>query len=169
MSHCTCHPEIQPYHDGELPADRLEPVRQHADHCVDCSRELRQLRDLSGLLAGDSSEEMTPAELGRLHAAVDGWIAGAQPRTLPFPWVKALAAAAASILIIASAWMAELPRSQPVPAVPSIAAAQDWERIAATLQVDPPPPGLGEPGLADAEVADWFLRNLEEKGAHANN
>jgi anti-sigma factor RsiW len=170
MTQCACHPDVQPYHDGEFDVERGQSLQHHVSGCDKCSRELRQLKKLSALLAIPTTEEMTDQEIANLHRAVDGFMLDAEPRTLAFPWLKALSAAAASILIISAAWLAQGPATPDAPQAPNVALTQnDWMRIAVTLQVDPPPPGFGEPGLADSQVANWFLENLDGTTQHANN
>jgi hypothetical protein len=111
---------------------------------------------------------MTDAELGRLHADVSEMLEEARPATLAFPWVRALCAAAASILVIAAAWMA-----QPQPFGKSIVVGngpvQDWENLAMGKQVQPLPGNVDQPGLADSEFAQFLLDNLQPREIHENN
>jgi len=166
MTDCTSHLELESYHDGELSPDRRELLQRHVETCGQCSRELRQLRDLSDLLTPEDSGDMTDAELGRLHADVSEMLEHATPPTLTFPWVRALCAAAASILIIAAAWMAQ---PQTIDRVPVASSGQDWQELAMGKPMQSLPPGADQPGLADSEFAQFLLDNLQPREIHANN
>ena len=166
MTDCTSHHDLESYHDGELAPERREVLRRHVETCGECSRELRQLRDLSDLLTPEDSGDMTDAELGRLHADVSQMLEHTKPATLAFPWVRALCAIAASILIIAAAWMAQ---PQPPIRVPGGggSATPDWQRLAMGQQ--PLPGSADQPGLADSEFAQFLLDNLQPREIHENN
>jgi anti-sigma factor RsiW len=168
MTDCTCHRELEPYHDGELSPDRRDALRDHVETCGDCSRELRQLRDLSDLLTPQDSRDMTDAELDRLHAGVSEMLEDATPATLAFPWVKALCAAAASIVVIAAAWMAQ-PQTPRVAIDPTPNSVQDWQKFAMGQQVQTLPGGADQPGLADSAFAQYLLDNLQPSEIHENN
>jgi hypothetical protein len=75
-----------------------------------------------------------------------------------------LTALAASVLVIASAWLWDAPPADALPAPVAVMPAPEWERVAMTLDTEPLP-GLGPdvPGrtvLADARLAEWMLQNL---------
>ena len=87
-------------------------------------------------------------------------------------WVAGiLTGLAASVLVVASAWLWEAPAPATGRArvVFAPAPAAEWERVAMTLDAGPlngvpgPPAGTDFPGrtvLADARLADWMLQNL---------
>jgi anti-sigma factor RsiW len=164
MSQCTCHSELELYHDGELDDGRSEALRQHVAGCGECSRDLRELDDLSGFFRVEPIAEMNDQELARLHVEVDRIIGERQSRTLAFPWVRAISAAAASFVIIAAAWMAQTQRTQVADVRPR--PVEPWVGLAFG---DPLTPGFEQPRLADARMASWFLENLHDGGQHAKN
>jgi len=82
--------------------------------------------------------------------------------------LKALTTLAASLLIIGMAWLAEVPAAKPIPQPAMLAGAPEWEKVAMTLQVDPPAPGIGTTGMAAKEnedLAGWLLQNLQTPDA----
>ena len=167
MTQCISPMQLEAYRDGELSAVDAGSVADHVRGCDACAAELKELGELSALLNSRAIEpggaEMTSAELARLHARVETSLTRADRQSNPFPAVKAMMALAASVLIIATAWLSEMPRATvatPSPSV-TIAGAPQWERIAVTLQVDPPVPGTGMSGLADEEMTNWMLQNLQ--------
>jgi anti-sigma factor RsiW len=166
MTDCTSQNELQSYHDGELAPDRRELLRRHAETCGQCSRELRQLREMSDLLTLEDAGDMTDDELNRLHVGVSQMLDDTTTPTLAFPWVKALCAAAASILIIAAAWMAQ--PQPPTRLITQRAPLQDWEKLAMGRQMQSLPSGVGEPKFADSEFAQFLLDNLQPREIHEN-
>lgn len=167
MNECISPMQLEAYRDGELSAVEASAIADHVRGCDVCATELKELGELSAVLSGHSiglgGSEMTSDELARLHARVETAFVRADRQSNPFPAVKALMALAASVLIIAAAWLSEMPRATLATPSPSviIAGAPQWERIAVTLQVDPPVPGTGQSGLADEEMANWMLQNLQ--------
>jgi hypothetical protein len=134
--------------NGRIEVEGRRAVEEHLARCGACAAELALLRSISQSLGERRSPEMTNAELDRLHDA--GEAAGAYPASL-YRMVGTLAAIAASVLIVSSVWLNELPP----PATPSrpaaVAQAPAWERVAVTLRVDPLSNGLdSEVYLADA-------------------
>ncbi|HEX5243295.1 MAG TPA: hypothetical protein VFW23_08520 [Tepidisphaeraceae bacterium] len=167
MNECISPMQLEAYRDGELSAVDTSAVADHVRGCDVCAKELKEMGELSAVLCGHAIElgvsDITSDELARLHARVETSLIRADRQSNPFPAVKALMALAASVLIIAAAWLSEMPRptvTTPSPTV-IIAGAPRWERVAVTLQVDPPVPGTGMSGLADEEMANWMLQNLQ--------
>ena len=82
-----------------------------------------------------------------------------------------MAALAASVLVVASAWLWALPGQggRPPPRLatraPALAPAAEWERLAMNLEAEPLPGEAPQSPerqmLADARLAEWVLRNLE--------
>ena len=167
MNECISPMQLEAYRDGELSAVDAGAVADHIRGCDVCAAELKEMGELSAFLNGRAIDlggsDMTSDELARLHARVQTSLIRADRQSNPFPAVKALMALAASVLIIAAAWLSEMPRptvTTPSPTV-IIAGAPQWERVAVTLQVDPPVPGTGMSGLADEEMTNWMLQNLQ--------
>src|SRR4051812_6479600 len=174
MSDCQFESRVEAYHDGELSAEGRRAVEEHLERCEDCAAEMAWLRSVSQSMGRHdvaARTELTPAELGRGHAAGDDGVDGvaiAAPDSCPislYRTVGALMAVAASVLIVSCVWLSELPTPagprQPIGLAASPVEGPAWERVAMTLRVDPLPTGLdSEPYLADARVADWMLRGL---------
>lgn len=167
MTQCISPMQLEAYRDGELSAVDAGAVADHVRGCDVCAAELKEMGELSASLSGHAIDlggsDMTSDELARLHERLDNELARIDRRSSGFPAIKAIMAMAASVLIIAAAWLSEMPRAQLTSPSPSmtIAGAPQWERIAVTLQVDPPVPGTGMSGLADEEMANWMLQNLQ--------
>ena len=167
MTQCISPMQLEAYRDGELSAVDAGAVADHVRGCDACAAELKELGELSAVLSGHAIDlggsDMTSAELARLHQRLDNTLARTDRRSSGFPAVKAMMALAASVLIISAAWLSEMPRATVTsPSTPVVVAgAPQWERVAVTLQVDPPVPGTGMSGLADEEMANWMLQNLQ--------
>lgn len=167
MTQCISPMQLEAYRDGELSGVEAGAIADHVRGCDTCAAELKELGELSALISGHvinlSGSDMTSDELARLHARVETSLIRADRQSNPFPAVKAMMALAASVLIISAAWLSEMPRATvTTPSTPVvIAGAPQWERVAVTLQVDPPVPGTGMSGLADEEMANWMLQNLQ--------
>ncbi len=154
MPDCQFQSRVEAYHDGELSAEGRRAVEEHLETCEDCAAEMAWLRSVSQSMGRGDSEgalELTTAELGRVHAAVDD--------------AMDEVAIAASVLIVSCVWLSELPTPagprQPIGVAANPVEGPAWERVAMTLRADPLPTGLdSEPYLADARVADWVLRGL---------
>ena len=162
---CSFQARVEAYHDGALDAGGRAAVEQHLATCPACAAELAWLRRVSGTLNA-APTRITPAELRRVHDAVDAFIDADEPASYPISLYRtagALMAVAASILVITAVWINELPmRPRPGPTV-GVAAVEvpAWERVAINLRVDPlPNQPDGEVYLADARLADWMLQGL---------
>jgi anti-sigma factor RsiW len=174
MPDCQFQSRVEAYHDGELSAEGRRAVEEHLETCEDCAAEMAWLRSVSQSMGRGDSEgalELTTAELGRVHAAVDDAmdeVAIAETDSYPISLYRAagaLMAIAASVLIVSCVWLSELPTPagprQPIGVAANPVEGPAWERVAMTLRADPLPTGLdSEPYLADARVADWVLRGL---------
>lgn len=176
MNGCGNKFRLNAFHDGELDAAERARVAEHLQGCADCATALDQLQRMSTLLIGDRTE--TPAgnnlvdagEIARLHAAVDHEINRAAFQIDRSFWRTAavLSGLAASVLIVASAWLMETPAPRaPVALQPSIA-QEPWERVAMTLRADPLPYAGPEANpdpsaMADAHMTmtNWMLDNLK--------
>ena len=163
----TCDPTIlSAYLDNELaPAARAQ-VEEHLSECSSCAAELESLRRLSNSFATYPYQDLTDVEVEHLHDVLD--------ESVDAPiWRLAgtLGVIAASILIVATAWLVELPthanrsNTATVARAP-IAAPAPWEQAAMTLRVDAPayspdsPMPFESTQFADAQFADWMLRGL---------
>jgi anti-sigma factor RsiW len=169
MSECPLFNLIPACHDGELDADKRQALLRHAETCPDCAAELAWLQSVSRTLTATGAPDITEPELVRLHEAVESADAAEGRGVLRIG--GALAALAASIIVVSGVWISELgpaPAATRAPSV-SVAEAPAWERVAVTLRVDLPASELNdEVFLADAGVADWMLNALDKEPTHAN-
>jgi hypothetical protein len=163
-------------HDGELEPVDAAFVRAHAAHCPACAAELAALRELSARIAADLSslDEADDAPLVAMHRAVDRAARTERADLTPLPLLRTaglLGAMAASVLIVAGAWLLDAPRgSLPTGAatIPGIndqlvAIPPDWERIATTLRAQPRPGVVGDDSPFAPHYAaaiDWMLDGL---------
>ena len=151
MSQCNL-PLLHAYLDGEVdPATRQQVERRLTD-CPACAREIVSLRELSHLLIEPTSDDITPAELARIHHVIED---DADRPILRLGGV--LGTIAASILIVSAAWMMEVPGKHPTsPSPQSMAAAPSWEKIALTLRVEHPSQNDEPIQLADAMLEGLY-------------
>ncbi len=174
MTGCGFESRLDAFHDGELNADDQARVAEHVAGCAACGDALREMQRMSLLLGGRRDEalsEVSADELARLHAAVDRQIMRSRFQVDPSFWRTAgvLSGLAASVLIVASAWLLETPSvRQSSPSFGPVAMQQDWERVAMTLRSDPlpysgPEANPDQSALADAHanMTDWMLENLK--------
>jgi anti-sigma factor RsiW len=174
MTGCEFESRLDALHDGELSAAEQARVAEHVASCASCGGALQQMQRMSLLLGSrrdDVSKEVSAGELARLHAAVDRQIIRARFQVDPSFWRTAgvLSGLAASVLIVASAWLMETPAArQPATALAPAAVQPDWERVAMTLRADPlpysgPEANPDHSALADAHanMTDWMLENLK--------
>jgi anti-sigma factor RsiW len=153
-----CDPQLlSAYFDGDLTPDLRAGVEAHLAVCEVCRAHLKQFSAASLLIQRYPFEPLNQQELSRVHDAIE-------EADDPSVWRLGLmmAAMAASVLIVAGAWLMELPGAggSKLPG-PVAAAPEPWERVAMTLQVDP----LASPApesiqVADADVARWMLDGL---------
>jgi anti-sigma factor RsiW len=150
---------LSAYHDGELAdADRMR-VEAHLRECASCAAELAAMRESSRRLHEAPFDELTTAELAKLHDVVGDiddyriWRIGGS-----------LALVAASILIIGMAWLNAMPSpagsSQATIASTPPSSSQSWERTAVTLRVYPPLPSNDAIQPHDDQLADYMLEGL---------
>jgi len=173
MTGCECESRLDAFHDGELgPADRAQ-VAGHVAKCPACAAVLQQMQRMSLLLGrgrGDVWADVSADEMARLHGAVDREIKRFRLQVDPSFWRTAalLSGLAASVLVVASAWLAETPPAQQATGPSAVALQPAWERVAMTLQADPlpyagPQASPDQSALADAHASmtDWMLENLK--------
>jgi hypothetical protein len=177
MNECPFQVRIEAYHDGELDAAERAAVERHVAQCPACAADLAWLAGVSRSLES-VPPGMTPAERGRLDAALEGVLVagpdagfdsdeGGEPESYPISLYRTagvLSAIAASILLLSVVWLNELPSGTRTPVggrQVALVEVPAWERVAMNLRVDPMPnsPG-GEVYLADARLADWMLQGL---------
>jgi anti-sigma factor RsiW len=117
--------------DGELEVRVRDRVAAHIAECPRCQAQVQELRELSSAFTSFRSEGLKPIERARLHQEIEAGIDAPIWRL-----GGAVGLIAASILVIASTWLATLPAARSTPGNPtnSIIAAvpSDWEQIART-------------------------------------
>jgi anti-sigma factor RsiW len=147
---------LNAYVDGELDARVRERIERHLFDCPACAREVASLRELSALFRTEPFEDITPAELSRVHHAIED---DADAPIFRLGGVVGLIAA--SILIIAAAWIMELPGQKAPNRLHSHTTASarpaSWETVAMTLRVEPPFPAQDADRI---ELADAMLHGL---------
>ena len=163
-SPCDWQGRLDSYFDGELTAAQATAAQRHLDACPACRAELEEMRGLSGLFENAFNQPAPRALLVRIHRAVDNTDSD---RGTLFRIAGILSGIAASALVIGGAWLFDAPAPRPGVVV-VIGSAQpgreNWESLAVNLRSDPlPVTGWEAPSpeaLAQARVAEWFLKNL---------
>jgi anti-sigma factor RsiW len=158
----ACDPQLlSVYLDGELPADRREQLELHLRDCPECRAQLQMLRDNARAIQQHPFDDLRDDELTRLHQAID-----AEQEDHPV-WRLGLilGALAASVMIISSAWLMELPARRTVHPQEEVSMQpmESWERVAMYLRADPlavPADDQGAIRLADSQFAQWMLDGL---------
>jgi anti-sigma factor RsiW len=163
---CLYGASLDAYYDGELSADAAQELEEHVATCPACLADLEEIREVSRAFEKLGAEGPSASALTRAHQAAESAVAGA-----PSPVLRVagtLASLAASVLVIASAWLwessGEVVQPRPV-SVTLPAPVPEWERVAMTLEPGPLPEGVPDSPerqmLADVRCADWMLRNME--------
>jgi len=160
----ACDPQLLSlYLDGELPPERREQLELHLRNCPACSAQLQMLRDNARAIQQYPFDDLRDDEVTRLHEAIE-----AEQEDHPV-WRLGmiLGALAASVMIISSAWLMELPARTPVRPNDTVTVVplQSWERVAIYLRADPlavPAEDQGDIRLADSQFAQWMLEGLQK-------
>jgi len=151
MKECEHTPRIGAYYDGELSGESAAEMERHLRDCQACAAEMDRFRSLSHLLASATKGQPSPELLERLHRQVDLGSYISVRRT-----AEVLAAVAAGILIVCSAWLTA------VPATPESAGAIPiWETAAVGLQEADPATVSRE-----QQLAMWTLHDLTGNNGH---
>jgi anti-sigma factor RsiW len=156
---------LSAYVDDELDPSACQRVEEHLHTCPSCAAQLQSLKNLAEAFATYPYPDLNSTELDRLHQVLDEEVDAPVLRL-----AGSLSVVAASVLIVATAWLLELRSTQPVPVASpanvTLAPAPAWEQVATSLHVDAPVygGGIGNPmdrtQLADAQIADWMLQGL---------
>ncbi|GEM_PF-5586156 len=165
MTLCPTTQILSAYHDGEIDVATADDVRGHVAICRQCQGELDEMKALSMAITDDAEAlGVLPIELWRIQSTVRMSIGKADASASLRRTAAFLGAMAASVLIIATAWLVDLERTaaQVDSVGAAVAVAPDWERLASTLHTEPRPgiPGDMSPySLRYAVAVDWMLRN----------
>jgi anti-sigma factor RsiW len=161
---CEYRERLNAFHDGELSPPAVRELSRHLETCPACAMELAEIREIARAFSDLAAEDISPAGVARAHEAADA--AASELGSPVLRIMGLLAGLAASVLVIASAWLWAGPA--PEPPQPQVvllpAPTPEWERVAMTMEVGPltgeTPDIPGRPMLADARLADWMLQNL---------
>jgi anti-sigma factor RsiW len=177
---CPHRKRLDAYHDGELGDAETRDLERHLETCTSCAAELDEIHKVSEAFAGLVPTDVSPGAMARAHAAAEDAFeqaAAAEGRRLLVRVAGVLTGLAASVLVVASAWLLEPPAAPTgnvdvaVAPRPARGPAAEWERIAMTLDAGPllsdSPDAPGRLALAavasdgdEGRVADWMLRSL---------
>jgi len=176
MSGCNFESRLDAFCDGEMNATDYAAFQQHLNGCAACSATVARTERVSQLFAGmreQAAEKVEADEIARLHAAVDREMNRSVFQVDRSFWRTAglISGLAASVLIVASAWLTET--QPPVhfvngPVTPAVQKQAELDQLALGGSLYPLPSAApealpGQPALADADnVTDWMLENLKE-------
>ena len=145
MKECEYTSRLGSYYDGELSGESAAEMERHLQDCRVCAAELDRLRGLSHLLASAARPQPSPELMVRLHRRVDIGSYVSVRRT-----AEILAAAAAVVLIVCSAWLTTVPgvpeSAGPIPLWETAAAGQQGVELAAAS--------------AEQQLAMWTIYDL---------
>jgi len=146
---CPHLPQVSAYHDGALEPSAAQALHEHMTRCADCAGELARLRRLSGLLADVPVPAMRPGAMVRMHRAV----AATRQRVVVMRLARVLSAAAATILVVCTAWLWVSAQS----GQPESWGISSWEAVAV---------GSIDDTDAEALLAQWIVEDLSRENAH---
>jgi hypothetical protein len=158
---CSNLHRLSALHDDQLSNVEAETLRDHIRECSQCAVALEEISNLS--LSFDDLRycSMSTVAMMRAHCAANETADANSYRSATIRMAGLLTGLAASIAVIAGAWLFDdaRPAAPKAATVARVAVASEWERMAVTLDV-----GLwavdDQPILADAAVADWMVRSL---------
>lgn len=159
MSECPYQSRLSAFHDHELDAGMAEKLQSHLDACPTCNEQLQGIRAVSRLLHEAHSARMSQMGLARLHETAG---AAAKKRDV-FPMFKMLSAVAASILVIAGAWLVETPgQTRHVDQGVIYRASESWENVAMGGRAEIPHGIAPDTDVAlQSEFSNWMVKNLK--------
>ena len=157
---CEYSRRLSAFHDGELDPASSGEVEMHLSACPRCREELDELRDLSAQASLIGQEGISTSGLRKIHRAIDS-----DDRYSILRIAGVLTGLAASVVVIGSVWLSEIPASRPAqPIVVISESVPDWSRVAVDLHVDPLPTAELEVNhrqmFADARMAEWMFDGL---------
>jgi hypothetical protein len=166
MQECPFEARVSAFYDDELDADTSGQLRAHLADCPSCSASLQALRRVSRLIASAPTRPISQIGMARLHAAADS---AARQRTV-FPMAKALLAIAASVLIVGSAWLVEIPGQSASPnASADVHSFEDeLDSLATGGRFLVPNEIVPETDLADRRFGEWMIDNFPQISEHEN-
>lgn len=161
MNECPFQSRLSAFHDHELDAETAAKIAAHLATCPQCSQMMQGIAAVSRLFSGASTPQLSQLGMARLHATADA--AARRPDLAPsvFPLARALLAVAASVLVIAGAWLYEAPpQTQGVPrdVVIPVKPEAEWEKLARGGKPDFPMETGNETGVA---FSKWMIESLK--------
>lgn len=165
MQQCPFQSRLSAFYDRELDPLAARELGSHLANCPACSGELESMRLVSRLMHEAPAGQLSQMGRARLHQTAQQ----ASRRRDVFPLARGLMAAAASVLIIAGAWLVEMPRGS-APMIGETAHSQsDWETLASGGKLGSP---QNETGVASADASakfsQWMLDGLKGIPNHEN-
>jgi anti-sigma factor RsiW len=143
MPICPFSPELEAYHDGELPPPRHQAIERHLPQCPVCVSELAELASTSELLASSPRTGLSQIALHRLHRKVDDLMEEGMLRL-----IRVLSAVAASVLVVGSAWLVRGHQSAVENSAPI---APPWADVAMSSDLET------SSGAYSTPAAAWYL------------
>jgi anti-sigma factor RsiW len=159
MTECPFQSRLSAFHDRELDSETSRRLEQHLGECESCKEMLAGIGAVSRLLSTPTTSRLSQMGLARLHATADS----AAGRREVFPFVRTMIAVAASILIIAGAWLTEIPQTTPGgghSVVRTTTPEADWEKLASGGKMDMPRGSSGDTGVA-LRFSNWMVDSLK--------
>ncbi len=142
---CEFSDQLEAYHDGELSAAAASTLKAHLATCPACIKQLSELTQISNLFAAAPVPYLSQISRHRLHHK----IADEMDRSLVrFAW--GLAAVAAGIMIIGSAWLMQVKEVIPTPTV-TAQVAPPWSGVPTSFESETVSHEAATP------VAQWYL------------
>jgi len=173
MSDCEYRSRLDAFFDGELDPPDTERIERHVESCADCAAELREMRQVGRMFDALADEPMSDAALSRVHQAVDRTELDSDGPLSIWRVALVLTALAASVVVIGSVWMREVPGSgtrPPAVYVRGSSPAAAWEQIATSLDPTPLPQTQWDSGdrtrLADTRLTQFMVENLKRRAPH---
>jgi anti-sigma factor RsiW len=158
MSECPYQSRLSAFHDHELDAETAEKLASHLSGCPTCHEQLQGIRAVSRLFREAPSGRMSRMGVARLHAVAER----AAKRTDVFPFMKMMTAVAASILVIAGAWLIEMPGQTQTPAVIVDKGREaEWEKLARGNFTTPQTVNRDIGVASRTQFSDWMIKNLQ--------
>lgn len=148
---------LSAYLDDELSPAEADAVQKHLQECEHCVVQLEAAREASQFMRQVRFQELTDAELSRIHAAIP------EPEeSTNFRLYASIGLIAASVLIVCATWLAALPEPRQSVAT-SGQPTEEWEQVATNLRVDPLSAEIEPMRFADARMTDWMVDSLTRK------
>lgn len=138
---------VTPYHDGELPAEQREMVRQHLLTCPECQAYLSDIQNLSASFATAPVVKLSAKARARLEDALltPPWVRLLLPVARPFAAAAMLLMAIGIPMLISSASTQSAEASTLIPA--------SWEAETTFLTQD-------TSASTQSQFATWIVTDL---------